>query len=565
MKAEALKEQTTTSRPIKALMMYPPNTPATLIPRLLPTKSQVKINIFALIQLFLEFEKTYKKRITPTGLTKGERGFEQTKKFYLTEVIPFFKTLKDHFKGIQKALTKEIKEMKEIFEELEAGVDQNVVNRKHDEIELKNLLIANDNLICSIKYQNLKKVLETTLLTRSDALILTRNSVKPRVLAPGKYAIDVEPIPPLNRNNRKVHLGYLKHLKESVETLREIIEEAKVERPLDSSLAYAFLYTKHSQELLEYVIGTYHVMSSSSTVTYTSVYTNSEPGIVFWGADEELSDGGYCGRLDLAEDSEEDPEEHHTDYHADGGDDDDEPSDDDDDDDDEPSDDDDDDDDTDDEDKEPFEDEEEEEHLALADSSVVPVTDVVCTLHIDHLRYGPLCSDTSTLGTKKTVDLSHLCHHPWRHVLLYAVAPTPLSPPPSPLSPWSSLLPQIPSPQLPPLPSSLHYTPCNQIVSICLISPTTTYQPPPLSYTHPVDHKEDIPKAELPPRKRLCLTAPTSRYEVGESSTAAPRPTRGHRADYGFISTTDANVRCQRAEEVGNGIRDLCVDPTEAV
>ncbi|GJU03000.1 hypothetical protein Tco_1113338 [Tanacetum coccineum] len=87
------------------------------------------------------------KKITPTGLTEGERGFEQTKECYLTEVIPFFKTLKEHFEGIQKALTKEIKEMKDIFEELEAEVDQNVVNRKHDEIERKNLLIANDNLI----------------------------------------------------------------------------------------------------------------------------------------------------------------------------------------------------------------------------------------------------------------------------------------------------------------------------------------------------------------------------------------------------------------------------------
>ncbi|GJX78501.1 integrase, catalytic region, zinc finger, CCHC-type containing protein [Tanacetum coccineum] len=85
--------------------------------------------------------------ITPTGLTEGERGFEQTKECYLTEVIPFFKTLKEHFEGIQKALTKEVKEMKEIFEELEAEVDQNVVNRKHDEIERKNLLITNDNLI----------------------------------------------------------------------------------------------------------------------------------------------------------------------------------------------------------------------------------------------------------------------------------------------------------------------------------------------------------------------------------------------------------------------------------
>ncbi|GKE76795.1 hypothetical protein Tco_1542915, partial [Tanacetum coccineum] len=147
MKVEALKEHTTASRQIKALTVYPPNTPATLIPMVLPTKSQVKINMFALIQLFLEFKKTCKKRITPTGLTEGERGFEQTKECYLTEVIPFFKTLKEHFEGIKKALTKEIKEIKEIFEELEAEVDQNVMNRKHDEIERKNLLIANDNLI----------------------------------------------------------------------------------------------------------------------------------------------------------------------------------------------------------------------------------------------------------------------------------------------------------------------------------------------------------------------------------------------------------------------------------
>nr|GFA91957.1 hypothetical protein [Tanacetum cinerariifolium] len=37
--------------------------------------------------------------------------------------------------------------MKDVFDELEAGVAQNVVDRKHDEIERKNLLIENDNLI----------------------------------------------------------------------------------------------------------------------------------------------------------------------------------------------------------------------------------------------------------------------------------------------------------------------------------------------------------------------------------------------------------------------------------
>ncbi|GJS22357.1 hypothetical protein Tco_0450989 [Tanacetum coccineum] len=167
MKAEALKEQTPTSSPIKALTMYPPNTPATLVPRVLPIKSQVKINIFALIQLFSYFEKTCKKRITPTGLTEGERGFKQTKECYLTEVIPFFKTLKEHFKGIQKALTKEVKEMKEIFEELEAEVDQNVVSRKYDEIEQKNLLIANDNLIADCLSKDVFYIATNSKLTIS--------------------------------------------------------------------------------------------------------------------------------------------------------------------------------------------------------------------------------------------------------------------------------------------------------------------------------------------------------------------------------------------------------------
>ncbi|GJW85691.1 retrovirus-related pol polyprotein from transposon TNT 1-94 [Tanacetum coccineum] len=113
---------------------------------------------------------------------------------------------------------------------------------KNDAIEQKYLLLENhDNIIddCLFKEAALSCI-----------------EFKPKVTAPGKYALDVEPIPPRNRNNREVHLVYLRHLKESVDTLREIVEEAKVERPLDRSLAFACRYTKHSQELLEYVFGT---------------------------------------------------------------------------------------------------------------------------------------------------------------------------------------------------------------------------------------------------------------------------------------------------------------------
>nr|GEY23823.1 hypothetical protein [Tanacetum cinerariifolium] len=303
LKFEALKEWTKVSRPIKALTVYPSNTPATLVPKVLLTKSQVKIHIFTLIQLFLEFDKICKKRITPTGLTEGERGLEQTKECYLIEVIPFFKTLKDNFEGIQKALTKEIKEMKDVFEELEAEVAQYVVDRKHDAIEWKNLLIANDNLIVeclsqevfsvatnselnvarftemhvanttvearclaleaelanlcdknnhdnqkelinnfsklehykelydSIKITRVKHIDQVTKLTTKNVNLKTsvsKDKVNPQVLVRDKHAIDVEPIVPRLRNNKDAYLDYLRHLKESDEIIRDIVEEAMV-------------------------------------------------------------------------------------------------------------------------------------------------------------------------------------------------------------------------------------------------------------------------------------------------------------------------------------------------
>nr|GEW26174.1 integrase, catalytic region, zinc finger, CCHC-type, peptidase aspartic, catalytic [Tanacetum cinerariifolium] len=58
------------------------------------------------------------------------------------------------------------------------------------------------------------------------------------------------------KDPKEVHLDYLKHLKESVATLREIVKEARAVRPLDRSLASACHYTKHSQELLEYAVVT---------------------------------------------------------------------------------------------------------------------------------------------------------------------------------------------------------------------------------------------------------------------------------------------------------------------
>ncbi|GKD35207.1 hypothetical protein Tco_1250716, partial [Tanacetum coccineum] len=56
------------------------------------------------------------------------------------------------------------------------------------------------------------------------------------------------------------------------------------------------------------------------------------------------------------------------------------------------------------------------------------------------------------------------------------------------------------------------------------------------------------------------------RYEIRENSAAATtRPIVGRRADYGFVGTIDTEIRRRRAEEVGYGIRDVWVDPREAI
>nr|GEX83618.1 hypothetical protein [Tanacetum cinerariifolium] len=185
--------------------------------------------------------KTCKKRITPRGLTEGERGFEQTKECYLIEVIPFFKILKEHFEGIQKALTTEIKEMKIIFDALEAEVDQNAVNRKCDEIERKILLIANDTLIANCFSKEVFNIATNSELnvSRFSEMHEAHTVVQARCLELdtelSKLKIRFKKIIMMSWNNREVHLDYLKHIKKSVATLCQIVEQAKVERPLDRS------------------------------------------------------------------------------------------------------------------------------------------------------------------------------------------------------------------------------------------------------------------------------------------------------------------------------------------
>ncbi|GJS43299.1 hypothetical protein Tco_0568342 [Tanacetum coccineum] len=305
---------------------------------------------------------------------------------------------------------------------------------------------------------------------------------------------------------------------------------------------------------------------------------------------------------DPKEDDDEDPEEDPVDYPADGGDDRDDE---------EGSSEDDEDDDMD---IEADDDDEEEEHLAPADSVVValPATD-----------QAPSAEETEPFETDESAATPppHPVYRVIARVSIPTLVPTPLwsdaevailltisTLPSSPLSPWSSPLPQIPSPSLPQSPHSLVLSPTpppSPIRSLgyravmirmraeaistshslplpppFILSPTRPDAPllgipPPLPTSVPTSspplllpsasRREDIPEVTLPPRKMLGIALGPG-YEVGESSSvAAARPAGGLRADYGFVATIDREIRRDPEREIGYRITDSWDEIVETI
>ncbi|GKD67902.1 hypothetical protein Tco_1321992, partial [Tanacetum coccineum] len=287
--------------------------------------------------------------------------------------------------------------------------------------------------------------------------------------------------------------------------------------------------------------------SASSAITYTSVYTDSEPGRVFWGADEEISEGGSPRVIPLPpvdsptaespgyvteSDPEEDPKEYEddetedglVDYPIDGG---------------EDGDDDDGDshrDDTDDEDEDEEDEyeedkEEEEEYLPLADSAVVvPIVELVSPPEGIEPVTLPPSTDITTTGARITVRLqASISLPPEAEVKRLLAMPTPSPSPPISLSPPSagerlarcmapsahSSPPPVPSPLLlsygcPTQIQTLRISSTQALVdavTAALPSPPLPPLPPSLYIPPPVDLRDDIPESEQPPRKRSCLFA----------------------------------------------------------
>ncbi|GJU92375.1 retrovirus-related pol polyprotein from transposon TNT 1-94 [Tanacetum coccineum] len=105
---------------------------ATLVPRVLPPKSQVKINIFTIRHLFFGILIILVKREShQSGITEGKGVLKNQDMLLSGGHSIFFKTLQDHFESILKALTKKFKEMSELpLYELEADIEQYLLKCK---------------------------------------------------------------------------------------------------------------------------------------------------------------------------------------------------------------------------------------------------------------------------------------------------------------------------------------------------------------------------------------------------------------------------------------------------
>ncbi|GKA68595.1 hypothetical protein Tco_0768512 [Tanacetum coccineum] len=238
------------------------------------------------------------------------------------------------------------------------------------------------------------------------------------------------------------------------------------------------------------------------------------PNVFLGDDDDDDTDNEDEELFEDEDDDEEDHEEDHTDYPADGGDGDDEPTDD--------------DDDTDNEDEEPFEDEdddeeEEEEHPAPADSSDIPI--------VDHV---PSAEDTEAFETHESAPTprSPQTKVPFAQTCLRRARKTVRLEPPMSTSMKARIAEHAaaPTPPLPvaspplPLPSPLTTSPTNAGAPLgyraARIQLRAASSPLLLSST---SYRTDIPEAEMPPRKRACLTTPAPGLEIGESSAGAAR------------------------------------------
>ncbi|GJS07535.1 retrovirus-related pol polyprotein from transposon TNT 1-94 [Tanacetum coccineum] len=200
-KVEDLKARTPTLPVLPPAIVYPPNTPVHLVPRTLPTTSQVNIGLYVITQLFWDFREKCKNRITPRD-NEGERGFRTTLN------VVYLTTLRWTRCGIAIRVVRSVR--------------------------IKDLLITNETLIANCIAQDVFYTVTNSVMnaSRFHELSAAYNIAMNRVVdleAENSKLLEKIQNDDHNtmRNNRGVHHGYLNRLRDTLDTLHEIVKEVQ--------------------------------------------------------------------------------------------------------------------------------------------------------------------------------------------------------------------------------------------------------------------------------------------------------------------------------------------------
>ncbi|GJR61966.1 retrovirus-related pol polyprotein from transposon TNT 1-94 [Tanacetum coccineum] len=122
------------SNPMSKQLVVQPTPIKIDVPSELPKVSLVNKSFQKLQNHLAKFDKVVKERTTTSAITEGTWGFEHTKEVFITQVIPFLNSLRESFKDFDNGIHNELNEVKMVFNQIEAVVEQCSVDKKCFEI-----------------------------------------------------------------------------------------------------------------------------------------------------------------------------------------------------------------------------------------------------------------------------------------------------------------------------------------------------------------------------------------------------------------------------------------------
>ncbi|GKC09680.1 retrovirus-related pol polyprotein from transposon TNT 1-94 [Tanacetum coccineum] len=167
-----------------------------------------------------------------------------------------------------------IKKLKERIKSLSGNMNKDKVKKDIEEIETINIEL--DHRDKDLVITALKNDLRKLKVKASVDNVITKH-----IIAPEMLKIDEEPINPRLLNNKTAHFDYLKHTQEEAAIHREIVEQGKLQNPLNNSLDSACKYAKQIQELLIIIGQTCPRINNSSDKLVAVTSKNNDKRVRF--------------------------------------------------------------------------------------------------------------------------------------------------------------------------------------------------------------------------------------------------------------------------------------------